>query len=52
MRAEAAGSEEGFGFATTAAACKRVEVTGTSALPTGNYIPRQLDATRIVAAKN
>ena len=31
---------------------KRVEVTGTSALPTGNYIPRQLDATRIVAAKN
>jgi hypothetical protein len=31
---------------------KRVEVTGTSALPTGNYIPRQLDATKIVAVKN
>jgi len=27
---------------------KRVEVTGTSALPTGNYIPRQLDVTKIV----
>jgi hypothetical protein len=31
---------------------KRVEVTGTSALPTGNYIPRQLDMTGIVAEKN
>lgn len=26
---------------------KRVEVSGTSALPTGNYIPRQLDITKI-----
>ena len=25
----------------------RVEVTGTSALPTGNYIPRQIDITKI-----
>jgi hypothetical protein len=30
---------------------KRVEVTGTSALPTGNYIPRQLDITNIAPAK-
>jgi hypothetical protein len=29
---------------------KRVEATGTSALPTGNYIPRQLDVTKIVPA--
>ena len=31
---------------------RRVEVTGTSALPTGNYIPRQLDLTRIETEKN
>jgi len=31
---------------------KRVEVTGTSALPTGNYIPRQIDVTRIAAEKD
>ena len=31
---------------------KRVEVTGTSALPTGNYIPRQIDITKIVPEKN
>jgi len=29
---------------------KRVEVTGTSALPTGNYIPRQIDVTKIAPA--
>jgi hypothetical protein len=31
---------------------KRVEVTGTSALPTGNYIPRQLDVTKIELEKD
>ena len=30
---------------------KRVEVTGTSALPTGNYIPRQLDIKNIAPVK-
>ena len=31
---------------------KRVEVTGTSALPTGNYIPRQIDITKIELEKD
>ena len=31
---------------------RRVEVTGTSALPTGNYIPRQIDVTNIRLEKD
>lgn len=30
---------------------KRVEVSGTSGQPTGNYIPRQIDITKISAEK-
>jgi hypothetical protein len=31
---------------------KRVEVSGTSGQPTGNYIPRQIQITKIAAAKS
>jgi hypothetical protein len=44
-------AKDGFAAATQYIG-KRVVVSGTSALPTGNYIPRQIDITKIELEKN